>query len=112
MPIFLQALLWAMFHPFSGVYHLAYWYHFPMEMAEKLSILSKIIDVVFLIALFVMVMLLTKKQATKIGDGTAGDATGEPFTLPQRVDDEEGSGTYGGPYQRHPKYPPGRDSKD
>jgi hypothetical protein len=22
---------------------------------------------------------------------------------------DEGPGTYGGPYQRHPKYPPGRD---
>jgi hypothetical protein len=28
------------------------------------------------------------------------------------VETEEESGTYGGPYQRHPKYPPGRDSKD
>ena len=24
-------------------------------------------------------------------------------------DDDEGPGTYGGPYNRHPKYPPGRD---
>jgi uncharacterized membrane protein len=25
------------------------------------------------------------------------------------ADDDEGPGTYGGPYNRHPKYPPGRD---
>lgn len=28
----------------------------------------------------------------------------------EKMDEE--LGTYGGPYQRHPKYPPGRDSKD
>jgi hypothetical protein len=29
----------------------------------------------------------------------------------RRAADDEGPGTYGGPYNRHPKYPPGRDSK-
>ncbi len=53
----------------------------------------------FLGAYYYRSVLASKKTWQNIAEGHTSAKPIDP--------DEDGPGTYGGPYQRHPKYPPG-----